>query len=216
MSNGQAAENDPDAAISRHPVFSGFEQTDILSFGGLLEQLKTDESAEVLMTFIPPFPIYPPETSWMREPRTNIPGLIINKLPDSGKIAFMPADLDRQFARYNLPDHGNLIANLIRWASGDNIPLRVECAGLLDCNMYTKGNNLILHIVNLTSAGTWRQPVDEYIPVGPVRIRVRLPESVKGMTLRLLVSGQTIPYASNKGWAEFTLDSVTDHEVIVI
>ena len=48
----------------------------------------------------------------------------------------MPADLDRQFGRYNLPDHGNLLANLIRWAAKDNIPLAVECAGLIDCNLY--------------------------------------------------------------------------------
>jgi hypothetical protein len=215
-SNSQTDVNSWAATSSRHPVFSGFDQTDIVSFGGLLEQLKTDESAEVLMTFIPPFPIYPPETSWMRQPATNIPGLILNNLPGCGNVAFMPADLDRQFARYNLPDHGNLIANLIRWASRDNIPLKVDCRGLLDCNIYTRGNKLIIHIVNLTSAGTWRQPVDEYIPVGPVRIRVKLPEGIKGMTLRLLVSGLTIPYVNNKGWAEFSLNSVTDHEVIII
>ena len=127
----------------------------------------------MLMTFIPQFPIYPPETAWMREPKTNIPGLILNKVPGCGNIAFMPADLDRQFGRYNLPDHGNILANLIRWAAKDNIPLSVECAGLIDCNLYQKNDSLILHIVNLTSAGTWRQPVDEYIPVGPVRVRVQ-------------------------------------------
>ena len=30
------------------------------------------------MTFVPAFPIYPPETAWMREPRTDIPGLVLN------------------------------------------------------------------------------------------------------------------------------------------
>jgi Hypothetical glycosyl hydrolase 6 len=214
--DGPAGVDDPEVHGSRHPAFKGFDRTDILSFGGLLEQLKTDDSAETLMTFIPQFPIYPPETAWMREPRTNIPGLIINKIEGCGNIAFMPADLDRQFARYNLPDHGNLLANLVRWTAKDNIPLSVDCAGLLDCNIYTKGNNLIVHIVNLTSAGTWRQPVDEYIPVGPVTIRARLPEGVNSLTLRLLVSGQTIPYSSTNGWAEFILNSITDHEVIVI
>ena len=57
----------------------------------------------------------------------------------------MPADLDRQFGRYNLPDHGNLLANLIRWAVKDNIPLSVECAGLIDCNIYQKKDSLIVH-----------------------------------------------------------------------
>jgi hypothetical protein len=214
--DGPSGTNEPDATGVRHPVFKGFEETDIISFGGILEPVKTDDGAEVLMTFIPQFPIYPPETAWMREPKTDIPGLIINKITGCGNIAFMPADIDRQFGRYNLPDHGNLLANIIRWAAKDDIPLSVECAGLIDCNIYRKNDFLILHLVNLTSAGTWRQPVDEYIPVGPVKVRVRIQTGVKSGNLRSLVSGQIITAANNNGWAEFVINSITDHEVIVI
>jgi hypothetical protein len=35
---------------------------------------------------------------------------------------------------------------------------------------------VILHVVNLISAGTWRAPIDELIPVGPLKIGVKLPE----------------------------------------
>ena len=101
----------------------GFDETDILPFGGLLKPVRTDPGTNVILTFIPEFPIYPPETAWMREPKTDIPGLVINNLPGGNRIVFMPADIDRQFARYNLPDHGKLLANIIRWASKDNIPL---------------------------------------------------------------------------------------------
>jgi hypothetical protein len=200
----------------RHPVLKGFDETDILSFGGLLKLVRTDPGADVIMTFIPQFPIYPPETAWMREPKTDIPGLILNTLFGGSRIAFMPADLDRQFGRYNLPDHGNLLSNIIRWASKDDIPLAVECAGLVDCNIYRQPGRLILHIVNLTSAGTWRQPVDEFIPVGPVKIRIKLPEDVRGRSLNLLVSGQKTPATVEKGWAQFTINSISDHELAVI
>jgi hypothetical protein len=207
---------EPQVSGERHPVLKGFDETDILSFGGLLESVRTDSMAKVLMTFIPQFPIYPPETAWMREPKTDIPGLILNTIPRSGRIAFMPADIDRQFGRYNLPDHGNLLANLIRWVAKDDIPLTVECAGLIDCNIYHQRGRLILHLVNLTSAGTWRQPVDEFIPIGPVKVRIRLPEDVQGKSLQLLVSGQKISAALEKGWVNFTINSISDHEVAVI
>ena len=36
-----------------------------------------------------------------------------------GRIAYLPADLDRRYARDNLPDHGDLLANLVRWAAGE-------------------------------------------------------------------------------------------------
>ena len=204
----------PDAV--RHPVLKGFDETDIISYGGLLYPLRRDAGTEVLMTFIPQFPIYPPETAWMREPVTDIPGLIINTIPDSGRIVFLPADIDRQFGRYNLPDHGNLLANLVRWAARDDIALAIDCAGLIDCSIYHQPGNLILHIVNITSAGTWRQPVDEYIPVGPVNVKIKIPEGVQGRKLNLLVGKKELALSSDKGWASFRVDLITDHEVAVI
>jgi hypothetical protein len=33
--------------------------------------------AAVPLTYVPPFPTDPPETSWMREPTTSMPGLIL-------------------------------------------------------------------------------------------------------------------------------------------
>lgn len=207
---------EPKLSGERHPVLKGFDETDIISFGGMVDPLRTDSGVSVLMTFIPQFPVYPPETAWMRIPKTDIPGLIINNHPDGGRIAFLPADIDRQFGRYNLPDHGNLLANMIRWAANDNIPLAVECAGLIDCNIYRQKGRLILHLVNLTSAGTWRQPVDELIPIGPVKVRIRLPEDVTGRELHLLVSEQKILSTKKNGWAGFIINSISDHEVVVL
>jgi hypothetical protein len=207
---------EPSVVGERHAVLKGFDETDILPYGGLLNSVKTDPMASVIMTFIPEFPIYPPETAWMREPKTDIQGLILNTLPNGSRIAFMPADIDRQFARYNLPDHGNLIANIIRWTSKDIIPLVVEGAGLVDCNLYQQPGRLILHITNLISEGTWRQPVNEYIPIGPLSVKIKLTKDVKGEYLNLLVAGQKIPAIVKDGWSQFRINSILNHEVIVM
>src|SRR5260221_589598 len=76
--DGPRIGNEPAVTTPRHEVLRGFEQTDILPFGGTLEGLKVGANAQRLLTFIPSFPIYPPETAWMREPRTDIPGLLLN------------------------------------------------------------------------------------------------------------------------------------------
>jgi hypothetical protein len=205
------------ALLLRHPVLRSFEDTDILPFGGVIEEsLKVESSATVPLTFVPAFPIYPPETAWMRKPRTDIPGLILNERPGHGRVAFLPADLDRRFARDNLPDHGDLLANLVRWAARDRIPLVVEGAGLLDCHLYRQADRLILHLVNLTNPGAWRAPVHELIPVGPWSIRAKLPDGVAGRKLRLLVSGAKVSATVRNGWSRFAIKSVLDHEVILI
>jgi hypothetical protein len=196
----------------RHPVLAGFGDTDILAFGGTLDPLRVDAGATVPLTFIPPFPVFPPETSWMRTPKTDIPGLILR----DRRIAFLPADIDRRYNRDNLPDHARLIENLVRWASGGDIPLAIEGRGFLDCDLYRRPGRLILHIVNLTNPGAWRAPIDEYFPVGPLDVRVKLPAEVRAQTAQLRVSGGKASVRVENGWATFRIDTVVDHEVAVL
>ena len=135
---------------------------------------------------------------------------------NKSRVVFMPADIDRKFAHNNYPDHGNLIANIIRWVSKDDIPLVVEGAGLVDCNLYHQPGRMILHIANLISAGTWRAPIDEYISIGPISVRIKLSEDVPGRNIRMLVSGQKATSAVKNGWCQFKINSILNHEVIVI
>jgi len=213
--DGPEIGDEPLITNARHPVLKGFEETDILPFGGNLQPLQLETGVEVLMTFIPAFPIYPPETSWMRQPKTDIPGLILNT-KYKGRVVFMPADIDRVFGQYNLPDHGDLLANLIRWAARDNIPLKVDGAGLIDCHPYSQPDRLILHLVNLTNPAAWRQPIHELIPTGPLKVSIKLSNGVEGKNLRFLVDGHSAPASVNNGWVNFEVKSILSHEMIVI
>jgi hypothetical protein len=213
---GPKSGDEPAAVGERHPALKGFDETDILPFGGMLEPLRVDGGATILATFIPAFPIFPPEAVWMRQPRTDIPALIVNEAGGHGRVAFLPADLDRRFGRDNLPDHANLLANLVRWTARDNIPLQVEGAGFVDCHLYQQPGRLVLHLVNLTSAGTWRAPVEELIRVGPLSVRVRLPAGVRGNRTQFLVSKRSAKAAVKNGWTRFDVPTILDHEVAVI
>lgn len=201
---------------SRNAVLQGFAETDLLPFGGSLDELTVGERTLVPLTFVPAFPIYPPETSWMREPKTSIPGLILNTAENGRRVAFLPADIDRRFGRDHLPDHGDLIANLVRWAGKDDFPLQIEGPGFIDCHLYRQANRLIVHLVNLTSAGTGSQPVHELIPVGPLQVRVRFPDGFTPTRLRLLVAERHGNVRARNGWVTFELKSILDHEVAVI
>ncbi len=133
-------------------VLRGFDETDIIPFGGMLDKVRVGAGATVPLTFVPPFPAFPPESAWMRQPKTDIPGLVLNA-GGGQRIAWLAADLDRRYAHGNLPDHGDLLANLVRWAAGGRIGLEVQGAGLVDCQVYRQPERLILHFVNLTNEG---------------------------------------------------------------
>ena len=194
--------------LRTHVADATFDGTEILPFGGALAPLRVDPGATVPLTFIPPFPVLPPETSWMRTPKTDIPGLVLN-----GRVAFLPADLDRRFARDPLPDYANLLAHLVRQASNGSIPLEVKGPGLLDCNLYNQPGRVILHLVNLTAVG--RIPADELIPVGPLHVAVKLPPGVHARTVRMLVDNRTLTPAVNQGWARVALPALLDHQVLI-
>ncbi|MBI5691996.1 MAG: beta-galactosidase [Verrucomicrobia bacterium] len=214
--DGPRAGNEPPALQPRHEILRGFEETDLLPFGGTLGSLRVEPSAQVLATFVPAFPLYPPETAWMRTPTTDLPGLVVHQPPGGGRVAYLPADLDRRFAQDNLPDHGDLLANLVRWVARHRLPLSVEGAGLVDCHLYRQGERRILHLVNLTSAGTWRAPVDELIRIGPLRVRLQRSDRSQPPRIRLLVARKDLAVQAAGGWCEFEVPEILDHEVVVI
>jgi hypothetical protein len=206
---GPEVGNEPHPTGKRHAVLRGFEETDILPFGGTLVPLKLDSGVIVPLTYIPPFPIYPPETAWMRQPKTNIPGLVIK-----GRTAFLPADLDRRYSREHLPDHAELLADIVRWAANGEIPLRLEGHGLFDCNLYTQPGRVIAHIANLTATG--RMPIDELVPSGPLKFHLHLPAGVHARGVKLLVANTTATPVLSGGWATVNIPSVTGHEVLIL
>jgi len=199
----------------RHPVLAGFDETDILPFGGTLDPLRVAAGARVLATFIPAFPAFPPETAWMREPRTQIPALVVNE-QHGRRVAFVPAELDRRYAIDNLPDHGDLLANLVRWAARDSIALQVDGPGLLDVELYRQTDRLVLHVVNLTGVGSWRAPMEEITPVGPVSLRLRDPVRKASRVVRWRVGGRTERVLPRDGWLHLTLPLLHEHELLVI
>lgn len=213
--DGPKAGDEPPAAGVRHPVLRGFEETDLIPYGGILLPHRTEPGTLVPLTFVPAFPTYPPEFAWMRITDTGMPALVLSERGRS-RIAFLPADLDRWYFRYHLPDHGNLLANLVRWCAGDSLPLSVEGPGWLDCHLYKQPGRLILHIVNLTNAGTWRAPVEEPIPVGPVKVAIRLPEGFLPRRALARVSGRSLPCPVSQGRVHLEVPSIVDHEMVVV
>lgn len=206
---GPETGDEPKISGKRHAVLRGFDETDILPYGGNLVPLRLEASVTVPLTFVPPFPIYPPETAWMRQPTTDIPGLVLK-----GRVAFLPADIDRRYSRDPLPDYANLLRNIVEWAANGNLPLKTEGAGVFDCNLYVQPGRVIAHVVNLTATG--RMPIDELIPVGPLKFSVRLPEGVAGRSVKMLVANTSSAPAVEGRWVHVNIASVVDHEVLVI
>lgn len=215
LAEGPRSGDEPAPDGERHPALRGFEQTDLIPYGGTLLPHRCDPGASVLLTYVPPFPTYPPEFAWMRTPKTDIPALVVSQHGGS-RVAFLPAELDRWYFHYHLPDHGDLLANLVRWCAGDVMPLSVEGRGLLDCHLYRQENRLILHMVNLTNPAAWRAPVEDCIPVGPLRVSIRLPAGLAPRRVVATVSRRTLRCWVRAAHVEFQIPTIVDHEMVIL
>ena len=206
----------PHDETARHPIVAGFDETDILAFGGTLQQVDPLPPAEAVATYIPPFPIYPPEFSWMRAPDSGIPAVVVREHPSGGRTVYLAADVDRCYGRRGLPDHGDLLANAVRWAARDTFPLRVDGPGYVDCHLYRQEGRLILHLINLSGCNAWPAYLEEHLPVGPLRVSVRLDGDWTPSSTQRRVDDAPLDLQIADGWATVELPTLVDHELIVL
>ncbi|GHT55476.1 hypothetical protein FACS1894109_02110 [Spirochaetia bacterium] len=157
------------------PVFAGFDNTDTLPLGGTVKNIAALPGASVLGTLIPAFPIYPPEFSWTDVTKTDIPVLTEYTHEGKGKTIYAAWDLDAAYGRAAIPDHGDLLGNIVKYLLGNKWIVRVECDAYIDFKFYCQGNRVIIHLININHSGFEHGYAEKNLPVGPVRITLRLP-----------------------------------------
>lgn len=195
---------------------NAWNDTDWIPFGGTLWEGRTTGPARVPLTYIPAFPIYPPEFSWPRERETDIPALLLGESGDS-RTALAPIDIDRCYGRGALPDQGDLLSGLVRWALRDRLPVRVSGPGYLDLHCYRQENRLILHLINLSGANRWPEYREEVFPVGPLTIEIAGEVlETPPVSVRSRVSGFEFDLTTNNSGWTFTIPSVDQHECLDI
>lgn len=199
-----------------HPIMKGFENTDILPFGGEYYELDSDKLTTVA-TLIPEFPIYPPEISFMEPDKmdSGIPLILAGETGYGGRAVCFAGDIDRRYCQYNMSDHGDLLAQAVRYAQKDNEILKVEGKGYLDCRLYRQEKRLILHMINLSGANQFPGFLEEEYEVGPFEVSVRA-DGGAAQYAWLTCSDKKVPIKYEQGWARFTVGRINSQELVII
>ncbi len=207
--------------VDRTGLPAAFAETTLLPFGGSFCRTRPhpDVRTGVPLTYVPPFPPFPPEHSYPRVTATDIP-LLYLATHGSSRVVYTPTDLDRRCGDWHHPDHLTLLAGLVRWALNRPLPVRVAGPGLLDLHPYWQkiaaGARSIIHLVNLTQASLWHPPADALTPIGPVQVDIAVPPGYRAVAARLLVTGDQPPLATVPGYVRLVIPTIRDHEVVVV
>lgn len=196
-------------------VFASLDGTSTVPFGGRLEIVEPGV-ADPIATWIRPFPMYPPEASWMREDDSGNLAVTVRSGQGGGRCVYLAADIDRCFGRDRTPDCGTLLANLTRWALDGDVVIDVAGPGLIDVQVYRRDANDVVHLVNLAHPGLWGPPIGELTTAGPFVVRLPIAEERDPKQVELRVQGAKVPAETKGGWLQFEIASLVDHEVAVI
>jgi hypothetical protein len=199
------------------PVFAGFGNTVILPMGGIRCNVSAAAQTGILASFIPAYPMYPPEFVWTDVTRTDKP-VITEYSGGGGRVIYAAWDLDACYGRAAHPDHGDLLKNTVLYLLEGRIPVRVECDAYIDFKVYRQDKRIIIHLINVNHSGFAQGYAEKNIPVGPVKISLRLPD-IRVSSARATEDGQQVKLTRTDGGGEgiaLELASLGVHQLIIL
>jgi hypothetical protein len=202
---------------NRHEILSGFDDTSIIGMFAQHYEVRSTGTLETIATYIPAFPWYPPEKAYMPDDKrdSDTPVILAGQTPYGGRAVYFAADIDRRYGFTRIPDLGDILANAVFWAVGNDIPYVVKGPGRLDCKLYQQNDRYIMHILNLSGLNNWPEGVEEYYPVGPIEVSIEVGNDLV-TSVSLKGSGKEIPFIKANGWVTFKIDTIKEHELIIL
>jgi len=198
-----------------HPLLAGLEGAGRMVHGVARVEIRTPPGLRAPLMTIASYPDLPMEEVYQRSTTTDIPGVIVRTV-GAGRIAYFPWDIDRTFWEVMSPDHGIVLANAVRWAANEEQPLQVKGPGILDVALWKQQSSVTAHLVNLSNPMMLRGPFREILPIGPQKVRLKLPDEAKARDVRYLVAEVKAQWRQIGPWIEAATPPIGLHEVVAV
>ena len=199
--------------LQRNAIAEGFEETDWIA--GPVWRVPLQPVAEPVMTFIDPYPTYPPEAVYMRDPPTQLPSVVLRE-HGASRRAYLAGDMDASYWRLDNWDLARQLLNTIHWVLGENNAVNVEGEGLLDIHAWETEPGFAVHMVNYNGPQAYRGNMRRLLPLGPQTVRMQLPREVTIRKASLLRAETSLEFQQRGRMVEFTVPSVGAYEVAAL
>ncbi len=199
--------------MRRDTLTTGFEETEWIA--GPVWNIPLEPVPHPLMTVIRPYPTYPTEAVYMREPPTESPSIVTQERGTS-RLAYLSGDVDASFWRLDNWDLGRQLHNTIEWLLGDRNSLKVEGEGLMEVFAWETVPGFALHMVNYNGPHTYRGVMRKPVSLGPQTVQMELPRDVVIKSASLLRAGKPLTFQQHGRIIRFTVPSVGAYEVAAL
>lgn len=197
-----------------HEALEGaFSDTALLAGGGRLLSIELQMDHKTPLTLVPPAPMEPLEAAWTPAAGMIAPAMTLGP-SGKGRLVYFPTEPDRLYWEHGQADHADLLATAVRWANRDPLPVELTGSGRVAVSAYRKGEDLIVHLVNLSGDGIREGRCSRVARLAPQDLKVRLGGSYAWA--ELLVSGQSAEVETADGVATVHLPELGAYEVVAL
>ncbi|MFZ0395913.1 MAG: alpha-amylase family protein [Terracidiphilus sp.] len=196
-----------------HEVLAGFAGTHWLP--GAENRIPLQPIGDPLLTVVPGFVRYPPELAYPPVPHTSEPAIVLRNY-GVGRTAWFSGDVERTYWLTGHDDLLRLIHNTLRWLTQNQRMVTVEGDGFVEMSCWETAPGYAVHLLNYTNPNAhhgWMQSVTK---LGPQRVAMKLPASVRAKKVELLRAEIAVPFEAHEQELRFTIPVVDDYEVAAI
>jgi hypothetical protein len=197
----------------RIALTNGFEDTAWIA--GPVWSMPLAPIANPVMTYIKPYPVYPPEAVYAREEATNLPSVVLREVGKS-RLAYFAGDMDATYWRTDNVDLGRQLLNAVHWLIGDTNSVHVQGEGLMEVIAWETEPGFAVHMLNYNCPNAFRGRLREPVALGNQMVRIQLPREVKIQTASLLRAETNVEFKQTGRIVELTVPSVKIYEVVAL
>ncbi len=160
----------------RSALTEGFEETTWIA--GPVWRQPIEPHHDAAMTFIKPYPVYPPEAVYQRESPSDIPAMVSREVGGS-RLVYLAGDVDSSFWRLDHMDLGRQMSNAVRWLLKGNNAVDVGGDGLMEVIAWETQRGFAVHLLNYNGANAFRGHMRKPVALPSQSVRVTLPAEKK-------------------------------------
>jgi len=198
----------PDGAyfrIRNKAMFPSLKETDVVFMYG--DYLQVQAQGDSPITFIPPSMYGPPEFVHVDWKDTDDPGLVLKDL-GKGKLAWLPWNIGGLYYLHSSEAHSRLLSDLVDNMLPEGRQLKSNAHPLVEITFMRQKNRHLMHFINLSG----HSDTAYFNPVPMKNIQVRVKGNFR--SAHALKAGQTIAITTSAEYAEFTLPSLDEYELL--
>jgi hypothetical protein len=155
------------------------------------------------------------EEVYIRDRAEGVPQVYLSRR-GAGRVAYLPASLDRAFHKVLAHDHFLLLAGVLEWARAAERDIDVSGAGVIEVTGWHQAESMTVFLVNHTNPMYLKGPVHELLPSASQHVRIKTPEGRLVRGVRLLKCPDEPAFAFIDGYVHLTVEGIEDFEVVAI